>query len=468
MHYLGIPFDYANKPPLDEDFLPFGVWARAFLHGADRPFAVALERTGGKVAVYRSFLRGTEFAEANLRYMERTVKFLLWSMGGWRVTICGCRETAEKLQCIYQKDGARAFDVGFADDVFARPLEIVLCEEKDFPAENEEARAIGGHLEGCRIGFDAGGSDRKVSAVIDGRCVYSEEVAWFPKESADPAYQYSGIVAAFRTAASKMPRVDAVGVSSAGVIVGNSPMVSSLFRKVPRARRGEVRTIYDRAAAEIGNVPLAVANDGDVTALAGAMSLGAGAVMGIAMGTSQAAGYVTDEGKIKGWFNELAFAPVDLCPDAPRDEWSGDRGVGAQYFSQDAVIRLAGRAGIALQAGMSPAEQLKEVQRLTESGHPGGRNIFATIGCYLAHTLPLYAMFYDLRYLLVLGRVASGAGGEILTAACNRVLREEYPDLAERITVMLPDEKARRVGQSIAAASLPEIGHLAGTPARES
>ena len=457
MNYLGISYDYRNKPLLDGSFLPFGVWAKAFLDGAERPFKVALERGNGHVSVFSSCLRGEEYAEANLRYMERTVKFLLWSVGGWRVTICGCAETAEKLRSIYCAGGERDFDFNFEFDVFERPFELVLCEERDFPRENEQARSVGGHLKGCRIGFDAGGSDRKVSAVIDGVSVYSEEVVWFPKQSADPSYQYNGIVESFRTAASKMPRVDAIGVSSAGVFVGNSPMVSSLFLKVPRERREEVKSVYDRAAKEIGDVPIVVANDGDVTALAGAMSLSSGAVMGIAMGTSEAAGYVTPEGKIPGWFNELAFAPVDLQRDAPQDEWSHDFGVGCKYFSQDAVIRLAPRAGIGLPDELSPAEKLKAVQKLAEEGHEGARKIFVTIGCYLAHTLSLYASFYDLRYLLVLGRVASGVGGELLIGECGRVLREEYPELAAQVTVMLPDEKARRVGQSIAAASLPEV-----------
>ena len=457
MEYLGISFDYQNKPALEPDFLPFGVWAEAFLAGADRPFQVAVERDGGSVSVFSSRLRDTRFAAANYRYLERYVKFLLWSVGGWRVSICGCAETARKLQGAYAPDGARAFDAGFMDDVFERGFEIRICEAADFPKANEQPRSVGGHLSGCRIGFDAGGSDRKVSAVIDGRPVYSEEVVWFPKQSEDWHYQYNGIVEAFRTAASKLPRVDAIGVSSAGVFVGNSPMVCSLFLKVPRDQREAVKSIYERAAREIGDQPLAVANDGDVTALAGAMSLESGAVLGIAMGTSEAAGYVDPEGKLLGWFNELAFAPVDLREGATRDEWSGDYGVGCKYFSQDAVIRLAPRAGIALPEDLSLAEKLKAVQTLAEAGHPGAREIFRTVGVYLAHTLPLYARFYDLRYLLVLGRVASGVGGDLLIEACNRVLGEEYPALAARITVMLPDEKARRVGQSIAAASLPEV-----------
>ena len=457
MNYLGISYDYQNKPLLDEGFIPFGVWARAYLDGADRPFRVALERENGRVSVFSSRLRGEEYREANLRYMERYVKFLLWSVGGWKVTVCGCEETAEKLRDIYRLGGARDFDANFEFDILERPFALVTCGEADFPKANEQARSIGGHLEGCRIGFDAGGSDRKVSAVIDGVSVYSEEVVWFPKQSTDLSYQYSGIVEAFKTAASKMPRVDAIGVSSAGTFVGNAPMVSSLFIKIPRSERELVKTVYDRAAKEIGDVPIVVANDGDVTALAGAMSLNSGAVMGIAMGTSEAAGYVTPDGKILGWFNELAFAPVDLQPDAPQDEWSTDFGVGCKYFSQDAVIRLAPRAGITLDPALSLADKLKAVQKLAEEGHTGAREIFVTIGAYLAHTLLLYSSFYDLRYLLVLGRVASGVGGDLLIAECNRILKAEYPALAEKIAVMLPDEKARRVGQSIAAASLPEV-----------
>ena len=457
MNYLGISFDYRNKPPLDGSFIPFGVWAGAFLAGADRPFKVALERDDGHVSVFSSFLRGEDFAEANLRYMERYVKFLLWSVGGWRVTICGCAETAEKLRDVYRDGGERDFDFHFAYDIFEKSFELVICAEKDFPQANEQAKSIGGHLEGCRIGFDAGGSDRKVSAVIDGVSVYSEEVVWFPKQSADPTYQYNGIVEAFKTAASKMPRVDAIGVSSAGTFVGNAPMVSSLFIKVPRERREEVKTVYDRAAKEIGDVPIVVANDGDVTALVGAMSMGVKGVMGMAMGTSEAVGYVDRKGNVLGWFNELAFAPVDLNEQAMADEWSTDVGVGCKYFSQDAVIKLAPAAGIELDPALTPAEKLVAVQALIEKNDPRAVKIYESIGCYLAHTINLYCHFYDILHLIVLGRVMSGRGGEIIMENCKKILRDEYPAIAESVNVMLPDERMRRVGQSVAAASLPEI-----------
>ena len=405
--------------------------------------------------MFETWLRDEPYRAADLRFLERTVKLLLWSVGGWRVRICGCDRLTRELARTYAAAGERAFDADFMETVFQRPFVLEAVSEADFPVPRSTARGIGGHWDGCRIGFDAGGSDRKVSAVIDGETVYSEEVVWHPKTQADPRYHYEGILSAFRAAASKMPRVDGIGVSSAGVFIGNAPMVSSLFIRVPPEKRGPIPTIYDRAAAAIGDVPVVVANDGDVTALAGAMSLRANGVMGLAMGTSEAAGYVNREGCILGWFNELAFAPVDLSPHAERDEWSGDIGVGCKYFSQDAVIRLAPAAGIALAETLTPAEKLSAVQTLAESGDERALAVFRDIGVYLGHTLPLYASVYDLRHLLVLGRVASGVGGECIVSRCRRVLAEEYPALS--VSVTLPDEQFRRMGQSVAAASLPEV-----------
>lgn len=457
MEYLGIEFDIKNKPVLDPGFIPFGVWMKEYLKEADHPIKIAVEREDGLISVRESAIRTDDFAEANLRYVERLIKFELWSIGGFRVYICGADDIAEKIAQAYAPDGERSFDYGFVGDVYEKPLEVLAVTEADFPAEHESAKQIGGHMDGCRIGFDAGGSDRKVSAVIDGEAVYSEEVVWYPKVTEDPTYHFNEIVTAFKTAASKMPRVDAIGVSSAGTFVGNSPMVASLFIKVPRERREEVKSIYDRAGEEIGDVPLVVANDGDVTALAGFMSTGQGDILGIAMGTSEAVGYVNAEGNVLGWINELAFAPVDLSPDAMQDEWSTDFGVGCKYFSQDAVIKLAPHANIILNPDDTPAEKLKAVQALANAGNEDALDIYRSIGCYLAHTLVLYSSFYEIETLLVLGRVASGDGGDLLISECNRILREEYPELADQITVTLPDEKMRRVGQSVAAASLPEL-----------
>ena len=458
MQYLGVHYDMKYTPVLDPGFIPFGVWMKNYQEGAAVPLAIAVERDKGHISVRHTRIHGTpEMRDADYRYVERIVKFLLYSIGGFRVYISGCSELAQKLSRAYKPDGERAFDFDFVQKLYERDLEVIDLPYEKAPAANEDPMPIGGHLDGCRIGFDAGGSDRKVSAVIDGKCVYSEEVVWFPKTQSDPNYHYEQILDAFKTAASKMPRVDAIGVSSAGTFIGNAPMIASLFIQVPRSRWDEVKTIYDRAGAAIGDVPVVVANDGDVTALAGAMGMNTGSLMGIAMGTSEAVGYVDQNRQVLGWINELAFAPVDLNEDAMADEWSCDIGVGCKYFSQDAVIKLAPRAGIALDPALSPAEKLKVVQKLMEADDPRAQRVFADIGIYLGYTVMQYSQFYDIRHMMVLGRVMSGKGGDTILAYCNKVLADEFPELNARLRVTLPDEKTRRVGQSVAAASLPEL-----------
>ena len=458
MQYLGVNYEMKHTPVLDPGYIPFGLWMRSYQRGAEKPLAIAVERDKGQISVHHTKIHGTaEMAAADYRFVERYVKFLLWSIGGFKVYICGCSEIAQKLQKAYTATGERAFDYDFFQNLYEQELQIIDLPLEACPVSNESARPIGGHMDGCRIGFDAGGSDRKVSAVIDGECVYSEEVVWFPKVTEDPTYQYNEILSAFRTAASKMPRVDAIGVSSAGVFIGNAPMISSIFYKVPRSKWDYVKTVFDRAAAEIGDVPIVVANDGDVSALAGAMGLNTGSIMGMAMGTSEAVGYVDADKNVKGWISELAFAPVDLNEDAMQDEWSTDFGVGCKYFSQDAVNKLAPRAGIELDPALSPAEKLKVVQKLMEADDPRAWKVYHDIGVYLGYTVMQYSMFYDIRYLMAMGRVMSGKGGDLILSVCNQVLADEFPELAAYCTVMLPDEKTRRVGQSVAAATLPEI-----------
>ena len=458
MNYLGLEIDVRNKPELDPEFLPIQRFNEAFLAGAKKPIGIAVERSGGQMAAVETFIYGTaEMEEADRYYIERLVKTLLWMKGGFRVYIRGDEEMAAYLRSVYCEGGQQFFDYDYMAHVFEHPFEIVTVDR--LPEAKDEPKAIGGHTKGCRIGFDAGGSDRKVSAVIDGEPVYSEEVVWFPKTNSDPDYHYNGIVAAFKSAAEHLPRVDAVGISSAGVYIDNRTMNASLFLKVPQDLFDQkVKDIYIRAVHDtFGDIPCSVVNDGDVTALAGALSLGRNNMLGIAMGTSEAAGYVDREGRITGWLNELAFVPVDANPDAMRDEWSGDIGCGVKYFSQDGVIKLAPRAGIELDESLSPAEKLKVVQKLMEADDPRAAAVFRSLGCYLAHTLYYYNTLYGCENLLLLGRVMSGKGGDVLLESCREVLKDEYPALAETLSINLPDEKFRRVGQSAVAASLPEV-----------
>ena len=449
---------------LDPQFSPLSLVCREMRENTKengQDIIVAVERNKGYTTTYKTriYKDGTGHDEENFAFIERIAKSLLWVSGGYKIIIAGSDVVGNKIKEAYSVGGLREFDVKFMERVYEEKFEVIVCPLEKAPKDVSSASPIGRHLDGCRIGFDAGGSDRKVSAVVNGESVYSEEVIWFPKTNSDPDYHYQGILEAMKTAASHMPRVDAIGVSSAGVYVDNRIMVASLFLKVSDEDFDKkVKNMYLDVAKEIGeNIPVEVANDGDVTALAGAMDLQDNSVLGIAMGTSEAGGYVDPEGNITGWLNELAFVPVDACPDAMVDEWSGDYGCGVKYFSQDGVIKLAPYAGIELDENLSPAEKLKVVQGLMEKDDQRAADIYDTIGAYFGYAIAYYAEFYDIKHVLIMGRVTSGKGGVILLERAQEVLDKEFPELAEKIKLHIPDEKSRRVGQSVAAASLPKI-----------
>ncbi len=450
---------------LDPKFAPLSVVCRDMREATKedgQDIIIAVERNNGYTTTYKTriFRDGTGHDEENFKFIERLVKSLLWVAGGYKVFIAGSAVVGEKIRAAFSHGGLRDFDVKFMERVYEQPFSVEIVSLADAPKDKSAAAPIGRHLDGCRIGFDAGGSDRKVSAVIDGESVYSEEVVWFPKLNSDPDYHYQGILEAMKSAASHMPRVDAIGVSSAGVYVDNRIMVASLFLKVSDEEfEKKVKNMYIDVAKEIGeNIPLEVANDGDVTALAGAMDLDDNSVLGVAMGTSEAGGYVDPDGNITGWLNELAFVPVDFCEEAMEDEWSGDYGCGVKYFSQDGVIKCAPWAGIELDESLSPAEKLKVVQGLMKEGDPRAAAIYDTLGAYFGYSIAYYAEFYDIKHVLIMGRVTSGEGGVIMLERAKEVLDKEFPELAKKIELHIPDEKSRRVGQSVAAASLPKIG----------
>ena len=460
MQFLGVDIPNYIFPELDPSFLPIKQFNSAFLKRASQGerIAIALERQDGQIATSHTFIHGTmNMKDADHYYVDRLVKTLLWMKGGFRIYMSGPEDIYKYIAEAYSANGSRAFDQEFMAGVYEHPFEVIRVDK--IPEENNSPERIGGHTDGCRIGFDAGGSDRKVSAVLDGTSVFDEEVVWFPKTNADPQYHYEGIVDALRRAASHLPRVDAVGVSSAGIFINNRAMVSSLFRAVPEELQdSRTKDIYIRAIRDtFGDIPFAVANDGDVSALAGMKSLEKKEVLGIAMGTSEAAGYVDASGRVTGWLNELAFVPVDCAPVAMRDEWSGDIGCGVKYFSQDAVIKLAPCAGIELEENASPAEKLKTVQERMRAGDPAAKRIFESIGAYLGHSLAFYHDLYAMRNVLLLGRVTSGEGGTLILNKARQVLAEDYPKIAESVQIALPDERFRRVGQSAVAAGLPAL-----------
>jgi predicted NBD/HSP70 family sugar kinase len=453
-----------ETPVLDPQFRPAVLANRAFLSqvqasGRIMPVRMGLEQADGSLFHYYTEVFPSDLPDSagNYTYIERLVKALLWSRGGYRIYFDGPANLAERLTARWQDSPTGRFDSHLVGEkMFEHPLEIVAT--RDIPAERSSTRALGRHLEGCRIGFDLGGSDRKVAAVIDGKVVFSEETIWDPYVQSDPQYHFDGIMDSLKKAASHLPRVDAIGGSAAGVYVNNRVKVASLFRSVPpHLFNTRIKELFFEIQKHWGNVPLEVVNDGEVTALAGSMSLGKNAVLGIALGTSTAGGYVTQEGTITSWLNELAFVPVDYNPNAAIDEWSSDYGCGVQYFSQQCVGRLMAAAGIETAGSMGLPEKLKYVQQLMEQKDYRAQTIYDTIGTYLGYAVAHYADFYQIGHVLILGRVTSGEGGNHILENARKVLRSEFPELQQQIEFHTLDEKEKRHGQAVAAASLPQL-----------
>ena len=455
------------EPTLDRSFRPATLARRALAEaiassGASVPVAVAVEQPGGTVSVRETavFPDGHPDAAASHAFCERLVKFLLWSRGGHRVWVDGPNGLVDAVRRNFGETETGRFDARMmGEELFGRPFEIVQACRAEFPTSRASTAALGRHLDGCRIGFDLGASDRKVAAVIDGEVVFSEEIVWDPSHQADPQWHFDQVMDSLRSAAAHMPRVDAIGGSSAGVYVDNEVRAASLFRAVPRDLfETRVRGLFRELRHAWHDIPFVVVNDGEVTALAGSMLAGVGGLLGIAMGSSEAAGYVTPDGQLTSWLDELAFVPVDYAPDAPVDEWSGDRGCGVQYFSQQAVARLLPAAGIEADPAMPLPERLVHLQRLMAAGDVRATRVYETIGTYLGYGLLEYRDFYEFGHLLLLGRVMTGRGGDVILERAREVLRVEDPEMAEATTFHTASERDKRHGQAVAAASLPALG----------
>lgn len=425
--------------------------------------SVAWEREEGKVFRYDLPIPKNldSAASKEISYIvERIAKFIVWASGGWKLYLSGPEKIVNPVAKAYSKKGARNFDYGFFSDIYRRPVEAVVVPLNKMPAMTEKCTQVKTVADGCRIGFDLGASDFKISALNRGKVVFSQEFPWDPRNATTPEYHYEKLTAGLKAAAAALPRVDAIGGSTAGVMVGKTFGIASLLRGVKEKNPElfpEAQELFLRIEKEWG-VPFEVYNDGDVTALAGMITMKKKGILGIAMGSSEAVGYIDPKGRLTGRISELAFAPLNFNPNAPRCEWSGDAGVGAMAFSQQAVNWLAEKYGFKFPKAMALPERLKTVQEAMAKGDARALKVYLQIGRFLAHAVPWYAEFYDYQNMMILGRVTSGLGGEIILESARNLLKDAYPEWAEKIDIFMPDEKARRLGQSVAAAQIPLIG----------
>ncbi|MBR1608648.1 MAG: ROK family protein [Kiritimatiellae bacterium] len=436
---------------------------REAARGSKRKVSIAWEREDGNVFRFDVPLPeriAPKAVPGVARLVDRVAKFVLWSAGGWRLRVSGPDAFTKPLVAAYRKGGARDFDVGFFTDLYARPVVAEVVPDGKVPRTRERRVVVKNGVDGNRIGFDLGASDFKISALKRGKVVFSKEFPWDPRNQPDPEYHYSKLSAGLREAAAALGgKVDAIGGSTAGTLVGKRLGPASLIRAVLEKapdKKETARGIFERVEKDWG-VPFEVFNDGDVTALAGAIAMKRTGILGVAMGSSEAAGYIDPDGALTGRISELAFAPVDLDPGAARDEWSGDSGVGAMYFSQQATNYVATAFGMRFPKGEKLPDRLKRLQAAMEAREEVALRVYLLLGRYLANAAAWYREFYDFSNLMILGRVTSGFGGDILLHTARMGLAGISPALAEQVEIFMPDEKARRLGQSVAAAQIPEL-----------
>jgi len=280
--------------------------------------------------------------------------------------------------------------------------------------------------------------------------------------------------------AATLPRIDAVGGSATGTISGkNEATWCDIFPNVPPAvYKEKVVDIFQRLAAEVsGNpdIPLKVINDGEVTALAAVQKLeGQGSIMGISMGSSEGGGYANADGNLLGWINELCYIRLDLHPDAPTDAWTkgAHTGISHMYLGQRSATRLAAKVPcielpeiykyphpeMCTIRHECHAQVLKLIQTAMadEAKMPEVRAIYETVGVYLGYALAQYSEFYDIKHVMILGRVSKGKGGDIMLDTAKKVLESEFPEIGS-IVFHTADDHFKAVGQCIAAAALPTI-----------
>src|ERR1022692_3836507 len=256
-------------PVLDPAFRPAVLADRAFRAQAQATrkavtIRLGLEQTDGSVSHFTTPILPESHPQAagNSTYLERITKFLLWSRGGFRIHFDGPVPLAAKLAAHYRETSTGKFDSNIVGErMFDHPLEVV--HTKALPSERRSAAPLGRHLDGCRIGFDLGGSDRNVAAGLEGKVVFSDETVWDPYFQPDPQYHYDGIMDSLKKAAAHLPRVDAIGGSAAGGYVNNRVKVASLFRGVPPdVFNKRVRDLFLEIRKAWNNIPLEVVNDG--------------------------------------------------------------------------------------------------------------------------------------------------------------------------------------------------------------
>jgi len=468
--------------PLDPNFAPFVLGKKNYLRyasGSPHTMEFALERAGGLAAREKCpvFADNHADVDASIHMCGVMIQQLMWERSGFRLSLCGPPKQCEALKKLFSVTGRYAFEVKTMPKVCGTPdvpFEVRIVSKPDELAVSKDQPIVcGKDASGCRLAFDLGKSDIKTVAVRDNQVIESSETEW-DVTNPDPQYHWDAILKAMKATAAKLPYVEAIGGSATGTVgANNEAHWCDIFPNVPPdVYKEKVTHIFNRLAKEFGeNVPIRVINDGEVTALAAIMKIGAGNVLGISMGSSEGGGYANKDGNLMGWISEFCYILLDLNPEAPYEPWTPHCGISHMYLGQRGATKLASKAGLDVGAEMNynhpsmnttkhepHAQCLKKIQAAIKDPALCAKAtlIYETVGVYLGYGIAQYSEHYLIDHLMIMGRVSTGAGGDIMLKKAKEVLAAEFPHLMH-IQFHTPDDHFKRVGQCIAAAALPEL-----------
>ena len=100
------------------------------------PLIIRLEREHKLASRYETVVL-PEADPITLRYVERLVKFLLWSRGGWKLRLGGPKPVGKAIRRAYSPHGARKFDADMMTVAYARAFEAVVTTAGKVPAAKE-------------------------------------------------------------------------------------------------------------------------------------------------------------------------------------------------------------------------------------------------------------------------------------------------------------------------------------------
>lgn len=409
---------------------PAIIWAKEYLKNTDEEFVIGIEGAGAEIITEKI---NSKNIKSSCFYIERVIKSMIWIYGGYRIYLSGDSRIIEYIKDVYSHSGSRKFDVEFMEEIYQRPFEI---KEGKIKALKLSRKISMGEGEGKRIGLDLGGTSIKYSVVEDGNDIFSGVLKWNPTQMNNSLYHTQMLKKAYGICEEKIGKAQSLGISTAGIIADNKVRVSSLFRNT-----------YDKDYSGFYqlNENYIIINDGDAAVLGSMQEGGKTGVLGIAIGTSEAGGYVDETGSVTGYLNELAFVPIDFSDESYIDSWSGDRGCGVSFLSQDGLINMCERSGIIFPDDMETSKKCIYAEELWQNGDERAQAAFRMMGEMLGYALMWYQKFYKINECVVFGGVISGKAGDYAVECASELFKNVHKG------------ENSRFAQSIAAAKLTKM-----------